>query len=489
MAERKLPILCLLLGLPWLIAAFFPPLNHDSAAVLTWAQRMVAGELLYIDLIDVNPPMIFWLNLPPAAVAAWTGIPAASLLVAWYALLAVLGLALAGPAFGRLFSTRERGVLIAAAIGAVVILPAHSFTQREHVLLALALPYLIHAVARAESCANRLSWLTAALFAVAICLKPHFLLIPAAIEGFLLLHRGARASLRDPVVPIMAGIGSAYLASVALLTPAYFTSILPMMAELYTNARADWRGLFLGDQVLPLVLGSLVLGRLTWRHGPAPRLLLVFTLSAGLAGFSQMKGWDYHFMAARGGLLLLLGWSFGHWFRTPTRAAVVTVAASLAYASLLGLPFAAQRSFADTPDARLRDLMEQTAPGGSVLWFTTSLKPQFSLLQTTRGQYVGHYMSLWPLPELYPASAPAGFRPLAEITGIERTLIATTAADLARKPDLLVFTDGASEPGFGTRPWDHLAYFRRDPGIAAALTAYDPIGKVAGWTLYRRIQP
>ncbi|MFY8105477.1 MAG: hypothetical protein ACOVKO_01085, partial [Elstera sp.] len=308
-------------------------------------------------------------------------------------------------------------------------------------------------------------------------------------ESFLLVHRGIRASLRDPVVPIMAGVGSAYLAAVALLTPAYFGTILPMMADLYTEARADWRGLLLGDQVLPLVLGSLVLGRLTWRYGAAPRLLLVFTVSAGLAGFSQMKGWDYHFMAARGGLLLLLGWSLGHWFRMPVRAGVATLAASLAYASLLGLPFAAQRGFSATPDARLRDLMEQTAPGGSVLWFTTSLKPQFSLLQTTRGRYVGHYMSLWPLPELYAPNAPAGFRPLAEITGIERALITATAADLARKPDLLVVTDGASEPGFETRPWDHLAYFQREPVIAAALAAYKPVGKIEGWTLYRRAQP
>jgi hypothetical protein len=121
-----------------------------------------------------------------------------------------------------------------------------------------------------------------------------------------------------------------------------------------------------------------------------------------------------------------------------------------------------------------------------VLWFTTSLKPQFSILQTTGGQYRGHYMSLWPLPELYPPDGPPGLRPLASLSGIERDLIAATAADLARKPDLLVVTDGASEPGFGARAWDHLGYFRRDPRIAAALTAYGPVGTIDGWTLYHR---
>lgn len=486
MAERKLPILCFLVGLPWLIAAFFPPLNHDSAAVLTWAQRMVAGERLYIDLIDVNPPMIFWLNLPPAAVAASTGIPAAGLLVFWYALLTAVGLALALPSLTRRVSPGERLGVIAAAIGAVLILPAHSFTQREHLLLALALPYLIHALGRAQGQTDRKAWITAALFAIAVCLKPHFLLIPAGIEAFLLVQRGLRASLRDPIVPIMAGVGFLYLLAVKLITPAYFSSILPMMADLYTGAGADWGALLFGDQIPPLALGCLLLGGLTWRFGTAPRVLLVFTVSASVAGLSQMKGWDYHFVAARGGLLLLAGWSLGHWLRTPVRAMGATLAASLAYASLLAPPFAPQRRFAASPAAKLRDLMEQTAPGGSALWFTTSLKPQFSILQTTGGQYVGHYMSLWPLPELYPPEGPPGLHPSDKVEGIERDLIAATAADLARKPDLLVVTDGASEPGFGARAWDHLAYFRRDSRIAAALSAYAPVGKIDGWTLYRR---
>jgi hypothetical protein len=486
MAERKLPILCFLVGLPWLIAAFFPPLNHDSAAVLTWAQRMVAGERLYIDLIDVNPPMIFWLNLPPAAVASWTGISAAVLLVFWYALLTAVGLALALPSLTRRVSPGENLGVIAAAVGALLVLPAHSFTQREHLLLALALPYLIHAVGRAQGEADRKAWITAALFAVAVCLKPHFLLIPAGIEGFLIVQRGLKASLRDPTVPIMAGVGLMYLLAVKLITPAYFSAILPMMAELYTGAGADWPALLFGDQIPPLAFGCLLLGGLTWRHGVAPRLLLVFTVTASLAGLSQMKGWDYHFVAARGGLLLLVGWSVGHWLHTPGRAMGATLAAAIAYASLLAPPFAPQRSFAASPAARLRALMEQTAPGGSVLWFTTSLKPQFSILQTTGGQYRGHYMSLWPLPELYPPDGPPGLRPLASLSGIERDLIATTAADLARKPDLLVVTDGASEPGFGARAWDHLAYFRRDPRIAAALMAYAPVGTIDGWTLYHR---
>lgn len=487
MGARKLPILCFLVGLPWLIAAFFPPLNHDSAAVLTWAQRMVAGERLYVDLIDVNPPMIFWLNMPPAAASALTGIPAAMLLVGWYSLLTIAGLALALPLLPRLLAAGPRLGVIAGAIGGALILPAHSFTQREHLLFALSLPYLIHALARAEGHAPRAAWLTAALFAGSVCLKPHFLVIPAGIEGFLILRRGLRASLRDSTVPTMVGVGIAYLGAAALLTPDYFSAILPIMAELYTSAGAGWAELLQGNQVLPILVGCLGLAILTVRGGSAPQLLLVYTLCATLIGVSQMKGWDYHFIPARGGLFLLAGWALGRGLSAqPARASIATFALIFAYAATLAPPFAAQRYFPASPEARLRALMEKTAPGGSALWFTTSLKPQFSLLQTTGGRYFGHYMSLWPLPELYSPWGPLNLRPLDQIEGVERDLIAATAADLARKPDLLIVTDGASEPGFGGRAWDHLAYFSRDPQIAAALAAYSPVGKIDGWTLYHR---
>lgn len=58
-----------LLFLPVVLA---PPLNHDVAAVLDFSQRWLGGEHLYSDLIDVNPPLIFVLNLIPAGLASWT---------------------------------------------------------------------------------------------------------------------------------------------------------------------------------------------------------------------------------------------------------------------------------------------------------------------------------------------------------------------------------------------------------------------------------
>ncbi|MBA3478439.1 MAG: hypothetical protein H0T52_08590, partial [Lautropia sp.] len=73
----------------WMLVHFLPPLNHDAAALLHFSQRWLAGERLYVDLIDVNPPLVFILNLAPAAIARLTPIGAPSALtlcvLAWVA--------------------------------------------------------------------------------------------------------------------------------------------------------------------------------------------------------------------------------------------------------------------------------------------------------------------------------------------------------------------------------------------------------------------
>ena len=45
------------------------PLNTDSGWLLVAARRLLDGDRLYVDIIEVNPPLIVWLLLP----SAWVG--------------------------------------------------------------------------------------------------------------------------------------------------------------------------------------------------------------------------------------------------------------------------------------------------------------------------------------------------------------------------------------------------------------------------------
>src|SRR5271170_4251461 len=117
----------------WGLTYLLPPLNGDVAAILDFAVRMVDGERLYVDLVDVNPPLIFWLNLAPAWIAERFALDPAVVLVALVLLLQATSLALCRAPLVRLTELRHAGARVLvplAGLFAVLILPTDNFGQR-----------------------------------------------------------------------------------------------------------------------------------------------------------------------------------------------------------------------------------------------------------------------------------------------------------------------------------------------------------------------
>src|SRR5271163_2273464 len=91
----------------WGLTYLLPPLDGDVAAILDFAVRMVDGERLYVDLVDVNPPLIFWLNLAPAWIAGRFLLDPAGVLVALVLLLQAASLVLCRAPLARLQELRQ----------------------------------------------------------------------------------------------------------------------------------------------------------------------------------------------------------------------------------------------------------------------------------------------------------------------------------------------------------------------------------------------
>src|SRR5690348_14804249 len=119
------------------------PLKDDIAWLLYVARRWMAGRELYVDVVEVNPPLIVWISAIPIWLAGvlgidaqFTAIPffvAAVLACAWWTAALLQG-------SGRLFEDR---LPVFAVIGTVLlVVPAGDLGQREHLLTAAILPYL-----------------------------------------------------------------------------------------------------------------------------------------------------------------------------------------------------------------------------------------------------------------------------------------------------------------------------------------------------------
>ncbi len=278
------------------------PLKDDIAWLLYVARRWMAGRELYIDLVEVNPPLIVWISAIPLELARWLDVN--SRFVAMPVFIALV----MACAWWTATLLRMQGGLFAhrlpvfAAISlALLILPGADLGQREHLLVAAFLPYL---VLFAQSLEGRRSTVVAGIAAgllagLGCALKPRYGAAFAMLEC-LALTRGLRPWR---VMPFAAGatlIG--YAGLVAILCPAYLRRAVPMALALYGATDVPFLAL-LSDSAL-LISGEVVALGLLWlrRHSLTDyRLMLtlvVFAATSTVICFVDGKDWYYHRLPA-----------------------------------------------------------------------------------------------------------------------------------------------------------------------------------------------
>src|SRR5215475_7788185 len=162
------------------------PLKDDVAWLLYVARRWLAGRELYVDVVEVNPPLIVWISAIPMQIASWLRIDAQFTAIPFF-VAAVLGCAwwtaslLRGSS--RLFEDR---LPVFAAIGTVLlVVPAGDLGQREHLLVAFMLPYLalFSRSLDGERPALRDALIAGVLAGLGCALKPRYAGVFLALEG------------------------------------------------------------------------------------------------------------------------------------------------------------------------------------------------------------------------------------------------------------------------------------------------------------------
>ncbi len=515
---HRLPaLLPVLLFVPVVLA---PPLNQDVAAILQFSQRWLAGEHLYSDLIDVNPPLIFVLNLIPAAIAAITPLDAV-------AALQLCLFAYGGFCWWLAMRVRDRGAEGPIERAFVDVLPGlflftagYDFGQREHLMVVAALPYLLAAVRRAAGEKPRGRVAVGLLAGVAFALKPHFIGVPALVELYVLLARrpqGAafvpglglalRRSLRDPVPWLMVGVWVAYLASLPLLFPDYIATVVPLVWGFYLGGLTVWQLLVtpsIGAVVcllLPLLF-PLVLPAFRPRSvpphrfaGALPRLLALAAVAALAAMFMQHKGWSYHILPVQLFTCGLAGVLAAGWL--DRRCGSAATPAPYAVAAVLGWLFALfmvsngpapwrELSYPNDPAAGLTALLEREVAGERMLVLSPDVYPVYPALNYAGVQSTSRAMDMWLLRGAY-QTCPAGGRRYREVWEMGRPeffVYRTVAEDFARSPPAAVLIDTVSGVNWCGSEFDFVAYFKRHPLFAEVWSHYQLAAEWGRWRLY-----
>jgi hypothetical protein len=498
---RLLRALALAPAAAFLLMVLAPPLNHDVAAILNFAERWIGGERLYRDLIDVNPPLIFVLTAVPAAIARWTPLDGAQAMI--LCVLALCGLSWRLTFLlrrGRAEGAVERAVTD-ALVPLVLLLAAYDVGQREHLMVVFAIPYAMLAARRAEGMdtPRPLAIATTVGAALGFALKPHFLAVPLLVEGFVLVRRGWPA-LRDPLPWIMASIWLAYLAALATLLPDYFDFVLPLVLGFYLdNGGLGLVDVLVTERLGPAALALGLIAPLLVRRGAGgvARLLGLIALGALVSAVVQHKGWSYHVVPVAVATSLAGGIAVARWLdanlahRRPETGPMLALAAALAVAAVhvRGESPWRQVWYGASPAGQLAATLRREVAGERLLVLSPDIYPVYPALNYARARSTLRTMNLWMLVGAYPdcPEGAARYRESWEMSRTEFLVYTTVAEDFAQAPPAGVLV--AKHPGIprcGAEEFDPIAYFSRHPAFEETWRRYTRVVHMDSYLLYLR---
>jgi len=286
-------------------------LSHDIAWQGWLARQMLGGTRLYGEILEVNPPLWFWMAIPEQWLARLTETPWQS----WhFAFILILG-ATSAWATGRLIPLNHGPVrlgFILALFWLITIVPLADIGQREQIALMGAIPYAALIARRRSERDTAATWAIAAglLGALGFALKHYFLIVPVVLELWLALDARRRWKPFRSETGILALGAIAYGAAVLVSAPEYMTKILPMVNFAYDDFDSSARFVLVSASTLcwTAMLGYLFVFRAERQEPSFATLRECFqALVLVAAGFAvayliQWKGWYYQTIGVTGAL-------------------------------------------------------------------------------------------------------------------------------------------------------------------------------------------
>jgi hypothetical protein len=482
--QAALPVLATFL--PWL--ALLQPMhqiNHDVAWFYYVARGVMDGGTLYKDFTDLNAPLAP-LSLVPAVLLAraFTIRPdwAVEIFVLTVASVSML-LSLAVLQRLRLAAPAMLSALLALTI-AFVVLPDATFGQREHILAILLTPYVLGCIG---ACAGaRLLWpLSCAIglaAAIAVGIKPYYVVVPAALETAVLVQAGFNAAWRAQSLALAACL-AVIIGATLVFFPLYAAEVVHWAAALYGGYNASTASLIYH---VCFVFGTCGMLWFCWgadltKLASAARLCLTVAALAAFAAFMvQAKGWLYQLFPCLFFLLLLAAGALlrtGIWpGRSPAQGARWFAARLVAAGFALAIVYLPYQSV----DLSKYVALEQAilAEPGPFVILSANVGPGFPLALDLNRVWASRENCMIMLPGLVKLERQGKQSPWAPFF---RDWI---SSDMRRYKPALVFLPPVGEM-FMPADFDILPWLLRDPQFAAIWTHYRPDGARDGFRVFR----
>jgi hypothetical protein len=458
--------------------------NVDVAWSLTLAEKMLDGQRLYVDLIDINPPAGTLIYLPPVMVARLFGLRPESVTDIFVIAAVCASIWISGRVFDfRRFLGIDGWHFATLTAAVLTILPAHTFGNRDPISLIALLPWLAVCALRAirRPVAFEHALIGGICAGLAVMIKPYFVipvLLTAVVAAVCAKSWRVLLALENWIA---AGLCLAYGVAVAALFPA-FVADLPMINAVYVA-----RPMPIPDMMPAVVLWFAIISmifalRRRAAFDPPSCVLLAASCGWALAFLAQGKGWAYQSLPMLSLALLALAIA-GGWFALPQPGAGTEkergwLARTTIAATVVAACFCWNNRAADVSSYAAK--VRQLGPHPTMLTITSDISVGHPLVRELGGVWVGRMCSNWIthgvlLRRHSETLDPETASRLDSYEAFDRAIL---IEDIARsRPDVILVEKVYFD-------WD--AWARSDPALREQLEAYREVETLNGIVILQR---
>lgn len=459
-------------------------LNHDVGWVLYSTKQMLNGAVFGKDIIEPNPPLIWWVSSIPVAISDALGTSVIGTFRAFVLLLTCLSLFIADRFIVALGGSQLRRVMFLVT-GAYLFTVAvnRDFGQREHLAALLVLPYIFAIAHRMDGRVLPVLGAIAigTVAGVGLAFKPYFVFVPLLLEVALIIRI---RSLRSLVRPEALGGGIAIaLYAIALMSFAkpWLFDALPDIWRVYWAFDQPLTGLWvsLAMKFAPPLLATFVI----LRNNPSAQSLALFLSAVGFffAAAIQGKYYQYHLYPAFA--LLVLSSAIGlpgvpaKW-RIPAAGIFVAVLIQNLNESTMSLLARSDYgAFGRNISSVVAFVDENSERGGSFLAVSTHPYPGFPTALYANRRWSSASNSQFYLPAVVRLRASGASANTELIAFAERKAREGIQRDLANGPDVVLFDQQRNRHAIGQSKFNFLEFYLEDPEFRAT------------WRAYKRVDP
>lgn len=371
-------------------------INHDTAYYLLAVREWLGGAKLYVDVVEINPPLNFYLTLPVIFFATLTGVSDTNAQYSIVALFLFISLSWSWTILSKIDGIFWfRRYLLLFGLGLSLVIPAlEMIGQREQFLVIFVLPWLLGYLEKQP--ASKIQIASRSGFAsLGICLKPFFLLLPLAFTFWAIVQKKSLSPIFSISNVTIFIVGFVYLFIAWVLHPEYFYEIIPLAFAVYRDwsfgAAEVWNAL---TPVILILFFLTLLQYLIQKRNVFGFSLFVYAVIASLSIYLlQWKGWSYQAIPYLTFVSIAC-----FWILINTRVLVADVFYSILTLLILFGIFIGKGFYSSSIAQTLVPVIENAASDPKIMVFSTHISVGTPIAISVHAKWLSRYPALWPVP-------------------------------------------------------------------------------------------